>query len=302
MPPKSGVWTRLATGRPSGTRPYTMELVTPKTVDEAIALYAAGDTAIVSGGMSHALRRERTGFPQAKRLMQVGRIAELLQVGITNGQLRIGAAVNQQTLIELPGLREHWAVLAEALDAAGHTRVRRMTTVGGSVAPLIGGFDMPVALLGLNARVVTATPAGRKTWTLAEAFEKRFAKDEMVIAIEVDALPALSGSAFHKFLPRGVMETPAANAAATVTLDAQGKCVAARLVVGAVSWKPVVPELSSLNGTVFDEARIRAAVAPVRDLAQPTANVRGSVMYKRNMAVEIGARMLIRAWQRAAGK
>ncbi|MBY0268472.1 MAG: molybdopterin-dependent oxidoreductase [Burkholderiales bacterium] len=299
-PPKGGVWTRLATGRPSGARPLQVELVTPKTVDEAIALYAAGDTAIVSGGMSHALRRERTGFPQAKRLMNVARIPELQQVGIGGELLRIGAAVNQQTLIELPGLRERWAVIAEALDAAGHTRVRQMTTVGGSVAPLIGGFDLPVALLGLNARVVTATPAGRKTWPLAEAFDKRFAKDEMVIAIEVDALPARSGSAFHKFLPRGVMETPAANAAATVTLDAQGKCVAARLVVGAVSWKPVVPDLSSLKGIVFDEARIRAAVQAVREMAQPLANVRGSAMYKRNMAVEIGARTLIRAWRQAA--
>lgn len=298
--PKGGVWTRLATGRPSGTRPFAMELVTPKTVDEAIALYAAGDTAIVSGGMSHALRRERTGFPQAKRLMNVGRIPELLQLGITKGLLRIGSAVNQQTLITLPGLREHWAVLAEALDAAGHTRVRQMTTVGGSVAPLIGGFDLPVALLALNARVVTATATGRKTWPLAEAFDQRFAKDEMVIAVEVDALPALSGSAFHKFLPRGVMETPTANAAATVTLDANGKCVAARLVVGAVSWKPVVPDLASLNGNPFDEAKIRAAVQAVRDMAQPLANVRGSAMYKRNMAVEIGARTLIRAWQRAA--
>jgi CO/xanthine dehydrogenase Mo-binding subunit/CO/xanthine dehydrogenase FAD-binding subunit len=301
-PPKGGVWTRLATGRPSGTRPFAMELVTPKTVDEAITLYATGDTAIVSGGMSHALRRERTGFPQAKRLMNVSRIPELLQLGITKGLLRIGSAVNQQTLITLPGLREQWAVLAEALDAAGHTRVRQMTTVGGSVAPLIGGFDLPVALLALNARVVTATAAGRKTWTLAEAFEKRFAKDEMVVAVEVDALPAHSGSAFHKFLPRGVMETPTANAAATVTLDAQGKCIAARLVVGAVSWKPVVPDLSSLHGTAFDETKIRAAVQAVRDMAQPLANVRGSAMYKRNMAVEIGARTLIRAWQRAAQK
>lgn len=301
-PPKGGVWTRLATGRPSGTRPCAMELVTPKTVDEAIALYAAGDTAIVSGGMSHALRRERTGFPQSKRLMVVNRIPELLEIINKNNSLRIGSAVNQQTLLELPGLREHWTVLAESLDAAGHTRVRQMTTVGGSVGPLIGGFDMPVALLGLNARVVTASVAGRKTCTLAEAFEKRFAKDEMIVAIEIDALPARSGSAFHKFLPRGVMETPAANAAATVTLDTNGKCVAARLVVGAVSWKPVVPELSSLKGITFDEAKIRAAVQPVRDMAQPLANVRGSVMYKRNMAVEIGARTLIRAWQRAAQK
>ena len=300
QPPKGGVWSRLVTGRPSGTRPFKPELLQPKSLDEAIKRYAEGDTAIVSGGMSHAIRRERTGYPQAKRLMVVSRIPELLEINNKNNGLQIGSAVNQQTLIERPELRERWTVLAESLDAAGHTRVRGMTTVGGSVGPLIGGFDMPVALTALNARVVTSAVAGRKTYALTEAFDKRFAKDEMLIAVEIDALPARSGSAFHKFLPRGVMETPTANAGAVVTLDASGKCIAARLVVGAVSWKPLIADLSSLTGKAFDEAAIRAAVKPLRELAQPLANVRGSALYKRNMAVEIGARTLIRAWQRAA--
>ena len=254
----------------------------------------------MSGGMSHALRRERTGYPQAKRLLYTGRIPELLKAGIdANGLLRAGSAVSQQTLHELPQLRERFAALAESLDAAGHVRVRRMTTVGGSVGPLIGGFDLPVALLALNTRVVTACTTGRRTYPLAEAFDKRFAKDEIVVAIEVDALPVRSGSAFHKFLPRGVIETPAVNAAARVTLDAQGRCVAAQLVVGAVSWKPIILEPQALHGSAFDAETIHAAVRPVRDLAQPMPNVRGSVMYKRNMAVEIGARTLIRAWQQA---
>ncbi len=77
-PPKGGVWSRLVTGRPSGVRPSQPELLQPKSVDEAVKLYAEGDTAIVSGGMSHAIRRERTGYPQAKRLMVVNRIPELL--------------------------------------------------------------------------------------------------------------------------------------------------------------------------------------------------------------------------------
>jgi carbon-monoxide dehydrogenase medium subunit len=103
-------------------------------------------------------------------------------------------------------------------------------------------------------------------------------------------------------MPRGVLETPTVNAAACVTLDAQGRCTAARLVVGSVSWQPIVLNLDVLHGTAFDEARIRDAVQPVRGLAEPMANVRGSALYKRHMAVEIGARMLLLAWQRAARK
>jgi CO/xanthine dehydrogenase Mo-binding subunit/CO/xanthine dehydrogenase FAD-binding subunit len=298
--PKGSLWTRLGAGKPSGARPFKPELLLPTTVEEAVALYAAGDTAIVSGGMSHALRRERTGFPQAKRLLHTGRIPELLQAGIDGkGALHAGSAVNQQTLHELPQLRERWAAVAEALAAAGHTRVRQMTTVGGCVAPLIGGFDFPVALLAVQGRVTVASPRGRRTLPLADAFEQRFAKDEIVIAVGADALPPRSGSAFFKFMPRGVLETPAVNAAACVTLDAQGRCTAARLVIGSVSWKPIVLTPEALHGTAFDEQRIRDAVKPVRDLAEPMANVRGSALYKRNMAVEIGARTLIRAWKNA---
>jgi hypothetical protein len=137
-----------------------------------------------------------------------------IEVALPNGMGDTQMEITGDYLIALhdnqPGLREQWTVLAESLDAAGHTRVRQMTTVGGSVGPLIGGFDLPVALVGVNGRVVTASPAGQKTHTLAEAFDTRFAKDEMVIAVEVDALPPRSGSAFHKFLPRGVIPSLAA--------------------------------------------------------------------------------------------
>ena len=150
-----------------------------------------------------------------------------------------------------------------------------------------------------GAQVQVRWARGSRTLRLAEAFEQRFAKDEIVIAVEADALPARTGSSFFKFMPRGVLETPTVNAAACVTLDAAGKCTVARLVVGSVSWKPILLNLDALTGTTFDEARIRAAVKPVRALAEPMANVRGSAMYKRNMAVEIGARMLLLAWQRA---
>ncbi len=302
-PPKGGTWSRLSSGTPSGTRPSKPELLKPKTLAEAVALYAQGDAAILSGGLSHALRRERTGFPQARRLIYTGSVPELLQLAIqSKGTLHMGSAVNQQALLDLPKLRDGWAAIAESLDAAGHTRVRRMTTVGGCVAPLIGGFDLPVALLGLNARVTVASAKGQRTLPLTEAFEQRFAKDDLLVAVDVDALPTRSGSAFIKFMPRGVVETPTVNAAALVTLDAQGSCVAARLVVGSVSWKPLILELGALHGTAFDEARIRAAVQPLRDLAQPMVSVRGSAMYKRNMAVEIGARVLLKAWQRAGQK
>ncbi|MEQ1773875.1 MAG: molybdopterin cofactor-binding domain-containing protein [Burkholderiales bacterium] len=298
--PKGGMWSRLSTGKPSGPRPFNPEFVVATSVDEAVAMLAAGDTALVSGGMSHALRRERTGYPQATRLVSLARIPELLHMGVNaNGVLQIGSAVNQQRIYDDAKIKSGWHAIHDALEAVGHTRLRRMITVGGSIGPLIGGFDLPIALLALNARVTVAGPQGRRTLALDEAFQKRFAKDELVVSVEANALPARTGSAFHKYMLRGELEIPAVNVAANVTLDEAGNCSSARVVVGCVGWKPIVLDLAQLTGKSLTEQAIRDAVQQVRTLAQPMPDVRGSAAYKREMAVEWAARMLLKAAQRA---
>lgn len=299
-PPKGSTWARFSSGKPSGGRDSAAEFVFADSVEEAVKLFAAGDAALVAGGTSHALRRERSGHPFARRLIAISRIAELNRLSIDeHGTLRAGAAVHQQRLYEEAGVRRGWQAIDEALQAVGHVRLRRMITVGGSLGPLIGGFDLPVALLALNARVAVAGPQGRRTLTLEEAFRNRFAKDEMVTGFEADALPARTGSSFFKYMPRGVLEIPTVNTAAAVSLAADGACNHARVVVGAVSWKPIILDLQQFGGKRLSEDMIRAAVQPVRAAAQPMSDVRGSAAYKREMAVEFAARALIAAWQRA---
>jgi carbon-monoxide dehydrogenase medium subunit len=287
-------------GAPSGARPAAVELAFAQNVNEVVAALAAGDAAIVSGGMSHAVRRERTGFPQAKRLIAVSRIPELRELEVdARGVLKANAAVCLQSLYEDRRVTSGWQAIEEALASVGITRLRSMITVGGSIGPLICGFDLPVALLALDSRAVLAGPAGRRVVSLAELFDQRLPRGEMVVGVAVDPLPPRSGSSFFKYMPRNVLEIPTVNTAAVVTLDAQGKCANARVMVGSVSWKPIIIEPAQLIGHGYDEALLRSAVACVREQAQPMADVRGSVAYKRAMAVEFAARALLTAWQRA---
>jgi carbon-monoxide dehydrogenase medium subunit len=272
----------------------------PSTVEEALAEMARGDATLVAGGMSHALRRERTGQPFAKRLVSIMRIPELKAFSITGrGILRAGAAVRQQVFYDDARVKKSWQAIDDAMESVGHTRIRHMLTVGGSLGPLIGGFDLPLALLALKARLALAGPNGRRTAALEELFQKGFEKGEMVTAIEVDPQPVRSGSSFYKYMARGVLEIPTVNTAAFVHLAANGRCESARAVVGAVSWKPIVLEPKELVGKTLDENALRGAVQEVRKLAQPMSDVRGSAAYKREMAVEFAYRALIKAWQRA---
>jgi CO/xanthine dehydrogenase Mo-binding subunit len=298
--PRGTVWTRLSAGRPSGPRPANPEFVFAASVEEAVALYAAGDAAIVCGGTAHALRRERGGYPFAKRLIAIGRIPELQTLSIDErGTVHMGAAVCQEKLYANAALREGWRAIDDALESVGHTRIRQMITVGGSVAPLIAGFDLPIALLALDARVTLAGPGGRRTIPLREAFEKRFEKAEIVVRVEVDAQPPHTGSSFHKYMPRAVLEIPTVNTAARVAIDGDGRCTDARVVVGSVGFKPIVLDLETVRGKALDFDTAREATAPIGKLVQPMADVRGSVAYKREMAMEFAARALMTAWQRA---
>ena len=300
-PPKGGVWNRLTTGRPAGARAFNPELIHATNVEDAVRLLAEGDSALVCGGMSHAVRRERTGFPQAKRLVAINRIAELNEFSIdARGVLRAGAAVNHQQLYEERRLEESWRAIYDAAESVGHARVRRMMTVGGTLGPLIGGFDLPVALLALRASVVLAGLPGRRTLALEELFQTRLQKEEMIVRFEAAAPGARTGSCFLKYLPRGVIETPTVNTAATVALDENGRCTSVRVVVGSVSWKPIVLDLAQCVSEAPSEARFREVVQPVRELAEPIPNVRGSAMYKRHMAVEFAFRALREAARRAA--
>ena len=298
--PKGGVWNRIASGRPAGARPLAADLVRAESVEHAVALLAEGESALVCGGISHAVRRERTGYPQAKRLIAINRIAELNELSVdARGVLRAGAAVNHQQLYENMLVGETWRALYDSVESVGHTRIRRMMTVGGTVGPLIGGFDFPVALIALHARAVIAGTYGRRIVTLEELFQKRLAPDEMLVLVETDTPRARTGSRFLKLMPRGVIETPTVNAAAAVSLDESGRCTQARVVVGSVSWKPIVLDLQECIGETADESTFRKAVEPVRSLAEPLSNVRGSALYKRHMAAEFAFRALREAAQRA---
>ena len=134
---------------------------------------------------------------------------------------------------------------------------------------------------------------------LEPLFKERLKAAEILVAIELDPQPARAASAFFKFMPRGVLEIPTVNTAASVGVDASGACVQARVVVGAVSFQPIVLEAPTLQGRTIDNAAAREAVQGVAASVQTMADVRGSVAYKKAMAVEFAARALVLASRRA---
>ncbi len=110
------------------------------------------------------------------------------------------------------------------------------------------------------------------------------AADELLVALRIPAPAAHSGAAFRRFIPRNEMDISVTNAAANITLSADGQTfTAARIAIGAVAPTPLfVP-----------------AAGAARAAARPITDMRGSADQRRHLAGVLTARVLRTAIERA---
>jgi len=275
-----------------------------ESVEEACALLAEHEDArIVSGGTALAILM-RQGLVRPELLIGVRHIPRLREIE-PDGVLRLGAGVPLRAVEHHPAIQERWPLVAETLRKVATPRIRNMATIGGGLAHADPAQDPPAMFVALDARVLVVSTSSARTIPASEFFvdyyETSLDEGELVVGVEVPALPRGSAGVFLKCTPRSVEDYATVSAAAVVRLDADGVCQAARLVLGAVGVVPVVvPVAEALVGRPVVEATARAAAELARPLVDPVEDVRGSSDYKRDMAVVFGRRALLAAAQRAA--
>jgi carbon-monoxide dehydrogenase medium subunit len=275
------------------------------TVEEACAIIAENPGArLVSGGTALAILM-RQGLVRPELLVGISKIPELKKMEADRA-LYLGAGVPLRAAEHFEPLIERWPVLAETLRHVATPRIRNMATIGGGLAHADPSQDPPVTFVALGARVQVVS-AGEGRWIPASEFfvdyyESALRDGEIVIGVEVPPPELDAGAAFLKFLPRSVDDYATVAVTAVVRLDARGACEAARVVLGAVGPTPILVEVTkTLAGMPVDDARAREAAEQVRTVVEPNDDVRGTVEFKRDMAVVFARRALLIAAQRAAG-
>jgi carbon-monoxide dehydrogenase medium subunit len=115
--------------------------------------------------------------------------------------------------------------------------------------------------------------------------------------------PPRSGGAYLK-LKRKVGDFAVAAAAVQVTLDAKGAIERAGIALTNAGATPVeaADAARSLAGKAPDEAAIAEAARMAAAKSSPSADHRGSVGYKREMARVLTGRALRKAVERAGGR
>jgi carbon-monoxide dehydrogenase medium subunit len=279
----------------------------PKTLPDAVGLLGrlGEDAKVMSGGQS-LLPLMKLRFARPAHVVDIGRIPGLDYIKEEGGFLKIGALVRESALEASAVVRDRYPILADTAAVIADPLVRNLATVCGNLAHGDPANDHPATMLALGAEVVATGPKGQRTIPIAQFFTGLFstalAPDEILTEIRIPTPPAGSGGAYAK-LERKVGDFATAGAAAQLTLKggAVEKAGLGLTAMGPVPIKAADAE-KYLVGKKADEAAFAEAAKLAAAATKPTADRRGAVDYKKEMARVLTMRALRQAAQRAGGK
>jgi carbon-monoxide dehydrogenase medium subunit len=266
-----------------------------RSLEEAIATLAAhgADARPLAGGTAlvPALRRAAAG---PVHLVDLHQVAELHGIRpAPGGGLEVGALTTLRAFETASAVAAYCPELARPFARVATVRVRNQGTLGGNLALGDPAHDPPPALLALDAAVVLAGPTGYRSVPLGEFFLDRsttcIALGEILIAVRLPALPAGTRLASLAHLSRtGGADGDYATVSVAVSarLDADGRCVAARVALGSVAPVPLrVPAAEdALVGQHLSADAARSVADLVVGQVEPSGDHLGSADYKRAMA------------------
>jgi aerobic carbon-monoxide dehydrogenase medium subunit len=288
--------------------PAPFDYHAPASLAEAIQLLQRhGDEAkVLSGGQSLLpLLKLRVGA--AGHLVDIGKIPGLEYIKEEGGFLKIGGRTRESALERSDLIRSKYPLLFDTAQVIADPLVRNRATVGGNLAHADPANDHPATMLALGAEVTATGPKGQRTIKMGDFFTGIFstalAPDEILTEIRIPIPPPRSGGAYVK-LERKVGDFATAAAAAQVTLNAGGEIEQVGIALTSAGPTP----LKANDAERFllkkkPDAKTIAEAARLAGLAaSPSADRRGSVQYKREMARVLTGRALARAIERAGGR
>ncbi|HEV8725668.1 MAG TPA: xanthine dehydrogenase family protein subunit M [Candidatus Binatia bacterium] len=262
------------------------DLVEPTTLEEACSVIVDNGEAKVIAGGTALLTLIKHGLFVPKILVNLKKIKAASEISFDpQAGLRIGALAAIYDIEASPLVRQHYPVLAEACHVVANIRIRNMATLGGNVAHGDYQSDPPTALVALDAAVELLSRAGRRQIKLTDflkgSYETALEPGELISALIVPPAGHLRGT-YTKFTTGSSEERPCVGIAALASMD-KDICVELRLVIGAVSPKPMRFKSgeSMARGEKLTAELIERIALAAGQSVDPIDDLRGTAAYKR---------------------
>jgi carbon-monoxide dehydrogenase medium subunit len=284
-----------------------MRYQAPESLDAAVSLLAGaqqGQARILAGG-TDLLVQLRAGMIDPELVVDVKKIPEMHQITAEGGGFRIGAAVSGAELGEHAEVKRLWPGVVEAVELIGSTQIQGRATMVGNMCNASPAADSVPALIAAGAIVTVQGPGGRREVPVDEMCiapgKTSLAQGEIVTSVFLPARPPHSGDAYLRFIPRTEMDIAVVGAGVNLTLDGSGRCIAARVGLGAVAARPllVTEAGEALIGTSVDQAVLERLAAAASAACRPIDDKRGTKEYRIKVAGVMARRAAEQALARA---
>jgi carbon-monoxide dehydrogenase medium subunit len=283
-----------------------MSYVAPDTLDGAVAalVKAGGDARLIAGG-TDVIVQLHSDVIAPKVLVDVKKIPELGAITREYGGFRVGAAVPAMRVLDHKEFRAAWPGVVEGVALIGSIQVKGRATLAGNLCNASPAADSVPAMIAAGAVASIVGPNGIRHVPVESVAtgpgKTSLARGEIITSIFFPPRPPHSGDCYLRLTPRTEMDIAVVGAGVSLTLGNDGRCVSARVSLGAVAPRPllVAAAADALIGTKVDAAALAKLGAAASAACDPITDKRGTKEYRIKTAAVIARRAAEKALERA---
>ncbi len=285
--------------------PGAFDYVAAHSLEEAVAALAehGEDSKILAGGQS-LIPAMRFRLAQPTVLIDINHIDGLNYLHEMNGHLAIGAMTREMSLEDSDVVVKQYTLLKDAAHVIADPLVRNRATIGGNLAHADPANDHPAVMLAYGAELSAYSKNGTRTIGIDDFFTGIFSTvlepNELLTEIRIPRPAAGSGGAYIK-VERKVGDYAVSAVAVQLTMSGN-RCTAARIALTNVNPMPMraLDAEKLLIGQEITADVLEAAGRSAAAACDPSADLRGSVEYKRDLTRVLVKRAVRKAIERAA--
>src|SRR3954452_13000232 len=279
----------------------------PTTIDDAVkALAASAGLAKALSGGTDLLVQLKSGRVRPEVIVDTKRIPGLIGIREEGDKFVIGAATPGIMISADERLTRAYPGIVEGVDLIGSTQIQGRCSIGGNLCNASPAADSVPPVIAARATAVVVGPNGRREVPVENIVtgpgQTSLVKGEFVVEFKVPKPKSRQCDAYLRFIPRTEMDIAVVGCAVNVTLNADGTCADARVVLGAVAPTQVIVEdaAKALIGNKLDENTLKALDAAAQAACKPITDKRGTIEYRTKIAGVLARRVAAQACERAA--
>jgi carbon-monoxide dehydrogenase medium subunit len=287
-------------------KPALFDYHSPATIEEAVALLANHDGAMILAGGQSLVPAMNMRLANPAALVDIQRIPGLSRIAADGGVIRVGAMVRHRELELDPAAHAANPLIREAMAHVAHVPIRNRGTVVGSLCHADAAAEMPLILVLTGGSVLARSAAGERVIHAEDYFEFHMTTtrrpDEMIVEARFPSLPQGAGHAFEEFTRRhGDYAIVAVGCILTRTSD--GSIDEVSLAACGITSRPVrLREAeAALRGRPLVKETLEKAARAAAEAVTTGDDMHATAAYRKHLAGVLVKRAVEKSATRAHG-